>query len=343
MRCAAVFIVWLVLCGAAWAAADEDWQALIALDAGPQRKPANAVEAQTITLNHVAQQEKALRGFVAAHPADPRSFEARLRLARLLALRVDLQGGEGVSKEAQQILTELEKTASPEQRVEVEFARISQTMRAMRKPTAQQRDALLGRVRRFQAAHPTDVRLGALLAEVSTLFDSQPKTKQQLLLQAREIARDEDLLQRIADDLRRVEMLGQPVPLRFKKPDGRMADVAEYRGKIVVLIFFAVWSPPSTEALQALQRATASLPRERVQIVGVSLDTKRERLTSYLESKSISWPVFCDLKGWESPAIRELAINALPTVWLLDGQGRLRSLNALDGTVGQVRQLMAER
>jgi hypothetical protein len=41
--------------------------------------------------------------------------------------------------------------------------------------------------------------------------------------------------------------------------------------------------------------------------------------------------------------VRSLGINALPTVWLLDKQGKLRSLNALEGTTDQVRQLLNEK
>ena len=57
---------------------------------------------------------------------------------------------------------------------------------------------------------------------------------------------------------------------------------------------------------------------------------------------NVTWPVIFDGKGWESPLIRELGINELPTVWLLDAKGRLRSLNALEGTAAQVRQLLKE-
>ena len=52
---------------------------------------------------------------------------------------------------------------------------------------------------------------------------------------------------------------------------------------------------------------------------------------------------WADGKGWESPVVRDLGINGLPTVWLLDGKGRLRSLNALEGAAGKARQLFTDR
>ena len=109
------------------------------------------------------------------------AFEARLRLARLLQIRADFESSEKPRAEAKRLLDELEKTATPEQRPELDFAKVARLMRGLRPPDAAQRDEVLKAARRFQAAHPADRRVAALLAEVATLFDSQPKTKEILL------------------------------------------------------------------------------------------------------------------------------------------------------------------
>src|SRR6186997_3532732 len=58
-----------------WAAtADQDWEQMIALDAGPGLVPKTAGEALQISLTHLDRQETALRGFLQAHPNDPRTF-----------------------------------------------------------------------------------------------------------------------------------------------------------------------------------------------------------------------------------------------------------------------------
>jgi hypothetical protein len=62
-----------------------------------------------------------------------------------------------------------------------------------------------------------------------------------------------------------------------------------------------------------------------------------------LKEKSIKWPIGYDGQGWESPLIRRLGINALPTVWLVDRQGRLRSIDALEESAGQAQQLLREK
>jgi len=192
--------------------------------------------------------------------------------------------------------------------------------------------------RAFQASHPTDRRLPGLLAEISTLFDLQPKTKQSLLIAAQSRATDEDLKSRIADDLRRIDLIGQEISLRFEAPDGTAVDVADYRGTPVLVMFFSSWSPPAVQAVMSLQKALSDIPADQVQVVGVSLDRNREPLERLVTDQKISWPIICDGKGWESPLIRGLGINSLPTAWLLDREGRLRSLNALIETTGQVKE-----
>jgi peroxiredoxin len=323
--------------------ADDAWQALTELDAGPRQKPKTPAELPGIVVAHLAQQEQAARNFLRDFADDSRAFEARLRLARVLQFQRDVRDENVRAPEIEALLREAERLATKEQRPEVEFARLSYTMRAMREPSAKEREQLLDAARAFHARHPHDRRVAPLFAEVATLFDLDIKTKRALLLTAQTHARDEELKARIADDLRRIDLLGQPVPLRFAPERGAVIDLADHHGKAVVLVFFAAWSQPSIDALGALRQATAALPKEQVQFLGVSLDTKREPLEALALEQKIDWPVICDGQGWASPLVRGLGINALPTVWVLDRAGRLRSLNGLVNTAAQVKDALARR
>ena len=325
------------------AEADNAWNAIVALDAGPQRRARSAEEVQAVISAHLAAQEKALRSFLSAFPGDERAFEARLRLARLLAMRGEMKRDAVATREAETLLDQLGKIADPEQRAHVDFTRISMAMRRLNKPTSAERDNLLTRVQNFRGAHPEDRRGAALLAEVATLFDPQPKTKRKLLTDALSLADDEELKARIGDDLRRLDLLGEKLEFTAPNLAGTPVDLASFRGRVVLLCFFAVWSEPSLQALEAVKKSVGNLPKDQLQIVGISLDTKPAALAGLIQAKGISWPVLCDNQGWESAALRGLGINALPTVWLLDRAGKLRSLNALENTAGQVRQILAER
>jgi thiol-disulfide isomerase/thioredoxin len=335
------FFLALSVVGATASAAspDDEWRAIVALDAGPQGRPKTPEEARDEAQAHLALQERALRAFLAANPADPHAFEARLRLSRALQIRADVSGNEALRAEAKRMIDEAAKTATPAQLPEVDFARITAFMRTIPQPTRAQRTELLNMTRDFQKEHPTDRRLAALLAQVAALFDSEPKTKLALLTEAKPLARSDELKGRIADDLRRTGFFGKTFALSGPTLQGRTANVEELRGSPAVIVFFAEFSPPSTEALPKIQQAVAGLPKGAVRVLGVCLDAQREEAVKLLRGLGITWPVIFDGKGWESPMVRALGINKLPTVWLLDAAGRLRAFNAQEGTASLIKQL----
>jgi peroxiredoxin len=336
---------WLI---AAWAftgqtllgaSVDEDWRAIVALDAGPPQRPKSTEEARDAAGAHLALQEKLLRAFLAAHPADAKVFEARLRLSRALQIRADMTGNETLRTEGRRLLDEAARTATEAQRPEVDFARISAFMRSMGQPTRDERAELLTMARAFHGKHPVDRRVAALLVEVAALFDSDPKTKLALLDDARPLAKDGELPGRIADDLQRTRLFGKTFALSGPTVQGRTASVEDLRGAPALVIFFADFSPPSTAALESIVQAVADLPKGSVRLLGVSLDERRDETAALVRKLGVTWPVIHDGKSWESPAVRALGINTLPTVWLLDAAGRLRSLNAQQGTASLIRQL----
>ncbi|MDR3404515.1 MAG: TlpA disulfide reductase family protein [Chthoniobacter sp.] len=330
--------------GALAGTVDEDWQAVVALDAGPGGQSPSTVEAAgMLVVNHLAKQEKALRAFLAAHPEDAHVFEAQLRLARLLQIRADFEGSEKLRAESKRLLDGLEKTATAEQRPELEFAKLARMMRTLKRTDPAQREELLTAARRFQSDYPTDRRVAALLTEVATLFDTQPKVKEVLLDDAQALAKEPDLKTRIADDLKRVHLVGETVPLSFTSVQGQEVSIESLAGRPVFVIFFAQSSPPAMAALGKLQQEVAQLPQGSIRVVGVDLDIKRETVMDLLKSHSITWPTAWDGKGWTGPLVRSLGINALPTVWLLDVHGRLRSLNALENAANQARLLIHEK
>lgn len=321
--------------------AREDWARVKALDSGPAATPKNPAEAAGIILAHLDRQEKALRGFLADHATDPNAFEARLRLARLLDLRSELKD-EAKPAEAAAILEAAEKDAiTPKRRAELDFAVLSHRMRSKqgKRPSAEERRAILEQARSFERTHPDDRRIPSLLAEVATLFDGEPKTKEALLLDAKKGAHDPVVKAQIDDDLKRLGFFGKPLPLRFTALDGRRADVNDWRGKVVAVVFFATWSDPAKAGFADIQQAVEEAGARAV-LVAISLDSDRAALEAYMRERKSRCPVGLAEKGWNSPLIQALGINALPTAWLLDGKGIVRSLDALDDPSAQIRRLL---
>ena len=333
----------LLFCSASLLAADarEDWAVITTLDAGPGATPKTAAEIYAQSLAHTEKQEKALRAFLVAHSDDANAFEAMLRLARVLDLRAEMKAEPrspdviGILEKASQL------TTTPARQTEFEFALLARRMRKWRstRPPIEERRALLEQARQFESAHPGERRIAWLLTEIAALFDFEPATKESLLLRAKKLTKDPELTAQIADDLRRLAFLGKPLPLRFTALDGRRADVKSWQGKVVGVVFFATWSAPSKIALAEL-RSAIEAAGAGAELAAISVDAERADLENFLSTQGITCPVAWDGKGWDGPLMQALGINSVPTTWLLDTKGVLRSLDALEDPDGQIRRLL---
>ncbi len=334
--------------------ADTAWAVVEQLRQGPGKPAADAPEEVVKSMRaHLAAQERVLAEFITRHPDDPRRYEAELEYAGVLAtLGASLTDRSRVEKSLQRLAAlERSKSAPSDVRADAAFQRITTTMQtislaAAERPgeTARARNTILESAQNFAATYPEDRRAARLLAEAATLLDDQPVRKERTLEQARGLARDEATKQRINDDLTRLGLLGETMDLSFDTlRDGRWS-LADQRGRVTILVFWAGWSPPSVAWLAEFGRFARDLTGGSVAIATVSLDKKKGNAGETLAKLGISgWPTACSGAGWEDPLVRRLGINALPTVFVFDKEGRLRTLNARQGYESLVRQLVAEK
>lgn len=338
-------------------AADGDWQAIVALDAGPRGEFRSREEALTLAREHLERQEAVLRRFPAAHPADPRGAEARVRLSDVLAARARLPGGAteapALRVASARLLAEVEgnPSTSPQVKADAAYARVRQDMQdtAGQPGSEARRETLARAIRSFEAAHPADRRTPGLLVELATLDDDRPAEKRALLERALSLATrptDAAVRARAGDDLRRLALLGRPLRARLPPAvhngnPGMSVELASRRGRVVVLLFWASSSPPACRELVRLQTLAARLDPRVVEFLSISLDEDRAALAAAVSAARVAWPVLCDGRGWEGEGVRALGINALPTVWVLDRDGVLLTLNARDRLEEIIRGALA--
>ncbi len=336
----------LLAAGLALAAPDDDWNAIVAMDAGPGAKPKNLQEARALAKAHLDQQEKLVSEFLEKNPTDPRSHEARMRLASLLAASGKMDGKQSQGDEAMRLLLmlEREKSAPAAVRAESGFRRVSLLMQSLQGQETERRRDLIAAARNFQARYPGDRRGPRLLVEVATVCDNAPVLKRELLDEARRLSTEPALNQRIADDLKRLELLDQPLKLEFTTLQGRSFNLASMRGRIVLLVFWSSDSLPSLLWIEGFRHALAKLPADKLTIATVCLDQNKTSVPDVMEGLGISsWPTACDGEGWKSPLVRDFGINALPTVFLFDQKGTLRAINARNSYESWIRKLLVEK
>ena len=131
--------------------------------------------------------------------------------------------------------------------------------------------------------------------------------------------------------------------MQFDTVQSGKFSLAAMRGRVVILVFWAGWSPPSVAWLAELAKATRHWPDDRVVIATVSLDRERANCLKTLETLGVpKWPTAFSGRVWDDPVARQLGINALPTVFVYDTEGKLRNLNARENYGALVKKLLSE-
>jgi thiol-disulfide isomerase/thioredoxin len=113
-----------------------------------------------------------------------------------------------------------------------------------------------------------------------------------------------------------------------KFPDFNVADGAGgnfslglYKGKVVLIDFWATWFPACREEMTNVAALYQSYHPQGLEIIGVSLDTNQTALVSFTQQTGMPWPECFDGKGWENQLALRYGINAIPMSFLLDRNG----------------------
>ncbi|MBK8857353.1 MAG: redoxin domain-containing protein [Opitutaceae bacterium] len=120
------------------------------------------------------------------------------------------------------------------------------------------------------------------------------------------------------------------VEMKFTAVDGREVDLAQLRGKVVLIDFWATWCGPCKEELPNVLANYRKYHDLGFEVVGVSLDREqdRQKLVDYAREQGLPWPQHFDGKGFKNEFAIRFSVRAIPAMFLLDQAGRVASTEA---------------
>ena len=113
-----------------------------------------------------------------------------------------------------------------------------------------------------------------------------------------------------------------PAPaLKARDMSGASKTLADYRGKVVVLNFWASWCPPCLREMPSMERLRVKMKGQPLEIVALASAEGPDDVKAFLSKMQLGFPILLDADGSNT---QRWKVFALPTSFLLDREGRVR-------------------
>ena len=168
-----------------------------------------------------------------------------------------------------------------------------------------------------------------LLEQVMPIFDkSDDKEVKKLLVEAN-----------LQGMYRRLTLLGKPMEISGTLLDGKPVDWESYRGKVVLVDFWATWCGPCRAEIPNVLEMYEAYHDKGFDVLGISLDATPEAAQKYVEENKLPWssifPKNEDEREWSNPLVAYYGITGIPTAILVGKDGKVVNMNARGPVLGE--------
>mgnify|MGYP000235732124 CR=1 FL=1 len=106
---------------------------------------------------------------------------------------------------------------------------------------------------------------------------------------------------------------------KLETPEGEIIELAKFRGKVVVLDFFATWCGPCVIEMKHLKEIYEEF-KDSIVIISINIREDPKRVKDFMKKYGIEWIVVLDKDG---SVASKYKVTAIPTIIIIDKEGRI--------------------
>jgi len=136
--------------------------------------------------------------------------------------------------------------------------------------------------------------------------------------------------------------VGDELDIEFTAVDGREVSLKDLKGKVVLVDFWATWCVPCLKVMPDIKAVYDEFHDQGFEVVGISLDSEKEKLESYLAKEKIDWPHYFDGEGWDNMIAKQYGIESIPATFLIGPDGLIAATDVPASSLkARVAELLA--
>jgi hypothetical protein len=139
--------------------------------------------------------------------------------------------------------------------------------------------------------------------------------------------------------LKRLDLVGKPLTLAGPGLSGGSTDVRSFKGKVLCVVFWDTMNRQYIDDLPALKTLYDTHHAEGFEIIGVNMDLEKGPAAQFVQKQGTKWPQIYAPGGQDSPLAVEYGIFVLPTMFIVDRDGKVLNRGA---TVADLKTTLAE-
>jgi len=142
-------------------------------------------------------------------------------------------------------------------------------------------------------------------------------------------------MQKIVEQHKYIDIGSMAPDISMRNEKELLVALSSLRGKYVLLDFWASWCKPCRAENPNLVKNFAKYHKLGLEIYQVSLDKTAENWKSAIESDNLKWFHVSDFKEWQSPVVKQYNVEAIPSNFLIDPNGKIVAMNLRGADLGK--------